>query len=107
MKLLCLLLTAYLFVLSCLPCAGCDHDHDPAKPEAATAFFPEKTTAHHAVADACNPFCACCCHSGFTVTARVFVETDVLPALNIPVRFPELASHSTQRTGRVWQPPKV
>lgn len=106
-KLLCLLLTAYLFALSCLPCAGCDHDHHAAAEHAAVSISPEKSHQHHPEANACNPLSACACHAGFTIAARVFAEPEPVAVPGEPLVFPERSSQPTRVSERVWQPPRA
>jgi hypothetical protein len=105
-KLLTILFSIYIIVLSCLPCA----DAGKAVGKSSVTVHTEKqsTTDEHSD-DACSPFCICnCCHySDFHKTTDSIIKGISL-AIFIEEQTTEYTStlFSTFQNS-IWQPPQI
>ncbi|WPR71215.1 DUF6660 family protein [Flavobacterium sp. NG2] len=107
MKMLNIIFSIYLVVLSCLPCA--DKLADSLAHQAEIHSTTDAEHSHDVDNDLCSPFCVCSCCGFHTLT-----YVAVVPTL-VTVLFEEIkSSHSFYTSiassnffGSIWQPPQI
>ncbi|MGA9639108.1 DUF6660 family protein [Flavobacterium sp.] len=107
MKMLNILLSLYLVVLSCLPCA--DMKVDSLAHQSVIENANDAGHAHDTDNDLCSPFCICSCCGFHTLTF-----TATVPIL-VAVTYEEIQSSNSFYTsiansnffGSIWQPPQI
>jgi hypothetical protein len=103
-----ILLSIYLIILSCMPCADTKEDvHEYSFLEVENTKHEEHSHDQHN--DLCSPFCTCnCCSS------QILVYSDI-QSLFFPLQFEEIKMISSfYKTiftsnfyGSIWQPPQI
>jgi hypothetical protein len=107
MKIANFILSVYLILLSCLPCADMD-----VKSLAHTAIeFSQKEAnhSHDTANDLCTPFCVCnCCGVQFlSYQPAILIDFPVASTL-IKIASPTYKSiFSSHFFGSIWQPPQI
>jgi hypothetical protein len=99
------ILSLYLLVLSCIPCA----DEKPVHSFSASSFINAQTESEHPVHtdDACSPLCICTCCSGFTIQTNALTSIQTFPvAFQNKLPFYKQA-HCQDLAYSIWQPPKL
>lgn len=99
------ILSVYLLVLSCLPCADKEPIHSISA-STFTASHSEPEPPIHAE-DGCSPLCICTCCSGFTIQANSFaVQQNIINTFQS-----EIPSYKQinclDLLFSIWQPPKL
>ncbi|MGC4042045.1 MAG: hypothetical protein QM710_14975 [Flavobacterium sp.] len=107
MKLMCLLLSFYIFALAATPCV--DIESESAAHKTVSCTTEKDNHSHDKNNDMCSPFCICNCCGQLTLT---YVPTIIFdfqaPFTEIRTSNPIYASvfHSNFY-GSIWQPPQL
>ncbi len=101
MKWLAILLSIYLIILSCIPCA----DAAPGADTMEQTITNSNSTDHFPAADLCSPLCVCNCCAGFALQATAQKVSPAVFEIAIPA--PAYRSVAvSQPSFSIWQPPK-
>ena len=104
MKWLALLLSVFMIVISCIPCA----DAAPEVSMLAQTTIQEKSDSdnHTPAADLCSPLCICNCCAGFAL--QITLQKTSLPVFKVitpaPVHQPVALLNPSFS---IWQPPRL
>lgn len=107
MKLLTVILSLYVFVLSAIPCV--DIESDSAAHQTVSCSAEKDNHSHNKESDLCSPFCICNCCAGVTLSYVPTITYD------FPVQFEQIQSTNSIYTsalhsnfyGSIWQPPQI
>lgn len=104
MKWLAVILSIYMVLLSCIPCADAAPIEDTTK-VTHVASQPD-TTDHAPAADLCSPLCICNCCAGFALQTNL---KKVNPTFFIALIPAPIYRHVAvlQPSFAIWQPPKI
>jgi hypothetical protein len=107
MRIVNFILSFYLIVISCLPCADMEV-YSTAHSSQETALE-EKSHSHDKENDLCPPFCACNCCGAQTLAFLPEIVFD-LPLASTVINNEELYYKSictSKFFGSIWQPPQI
>ncbi|WP_317125609.1 DUF6660 family protein [Rufibacter latericius] len=104
MKWFAILLSVFMTVMSCIPCADAAPRVDT---PAQTSINPNTDSEDHSpAADLCSPLCICSCCAGFALQAVTQKASPLAFKVTIPVPVHRVASVPTLSFS-IWQPPKL
>lgn len=101
MKYLTVILSIYIMILTCMPCA----DAYTTNIDCYSIEQQDHEQEHSNDIEICSPFCYCNCCQTLTQTS-----TFVIPKVNIPgvkVKTPMLVQNELESTIMFWRPPKA
>lgn len=104
MKTFSLIITFYLLLLSCLPCAD---GQEFGKSESTKISAAADNKRHQNNNDICTPFCNCACCS--LAVFQQIIHTCQIPKMVFQIlKFPDFtASTGVNISLAIWQPPKM
>lgn len=104
MKILCFILSLYVFSLSVVPCCSDDNCDDEIVTE--NAYNHSQDSNEEGDCNACSPFlnCGTCIGFVFPNLKIKFAEISLIEDFFVPIYKPQFSDHFFDK---IWQPPKL
>ncbi|WP_460893971.1 DUF6660 family protein [Rufibacter soli] len=104
MKWFAVLLSVFMIVMSCVPCADAAQGEDTLAQTNISSN--QDSDAHSPVTDLCSPLCICNCCAGFTLLTANLKTNSLVVKITIqePI-YQEVAARTP--TFSIWQPPRL
>lgn len=99
------ILSVYLLVLSCLPCADQEPVHSLQAQTQVSADAHRHSPIH--LEDSCTPLCICTCCSGFTLQTNNFTHFQHIQLTGRPEFRVYTPENWLDLSYSIWQPPKL